>query len=107
MHVTRGAHTFRVFGHFWVERIVVHLQRFVSLMKVIVTMHVKGCVLCICNSTNRKLGLYTPLPIPSHPWESISMDYARGFPMSKRGHDYLYVVVDRILKMCVLMPCKK
>jgi hypothetical protein len=27
--------------------------------------------------------------------------------MSKRGHDYLYVVVDRFSKMCVLMPCKK
>jgi hypothetical protein len=26
--------------------------------------------------------------------------------MSKRGHDYLYVVVDRFSKMCILMPCK-
>jgi hypothetical protein len=23
------------------------------------------------------------------------------------GHDYLYVVVDRFSKMCILMPCKK
>jgi hydrogenase maturation factor len=27
--------------------------------------------------------------------------------MSKRGHDYLYVVVDRFSKMCISMPCKK
>jgi hypothetical protein len=26
--------------------------------------------------------------------------------MSKGGHDYLYVVVDRVSKMCILMPCK-
>jgi hypothetical protein len=27
--------------------------------------------------------------------------------MSKRNHDYLYVVVDLFSKMCILMPCKK
>ena len=27
--------------------------------------------------------------------------------MSKRNHDYLYVVVDRFSKMWILMPCKK
>jgi hypothetical protein len=60
-----------------------------------------------CKPTNRKLGLYSPLPVPSHPWESISMDFVGGLPMSKRGHDYLYVVVDRFNKMCILIPCKK
>ena len=60
-----------------------------------------------CKPTNRKLGLYTPLLVPSRPWESISMDFVGGLPMSKIGHDYLYVVVDRFSKMCILMPCKK
>ena len=57
--------------------------------------------------SNRKLGLYTPLPIPSHPWESVSMDFVGGFPMSRKGHDYFYVVVDRFSKMCILIPCNK
>ena len=57
--------------------------------------------------SNRKLGLYTPLMVPSRPWESVSMDFVGGLPFSKRGHDYLYVVVDRFSKMCILMPCKK
>jgi hypothetical protein len=60
-----------------------------------------------CKPTNRKLGLYSPLHVPSHPWDSISVDFVGGLPMSKRGHDYLYVVVDRFNKMCILMPCKK
>ena len=69
---------------------------------------IKGCSLCaVSNLSNRKLGLYTPLPVPSRPWESISMDFLGGIPLSKRGHDYLYVVVDRFRKMCILMPCKK
>jgi hypothetical protein len=59
-------------------------------MREIVSKYVKGCVLCATSKpTNRKLGLYTPLPVPSHPWESISMDFVGGLPMSKRGHDYL------------------
>ena len=35
------------------------------------------------------------------------MDFVGGFPSSRIGHDYLYVVVDRFSKMCNLMPCKK
>ena len=57
--------------------------------------------------SNRKLGLYTPLLVPSRPWESISMDFVGGLPISRRNHDYLYVVVDRFRKMCILMPCRK
>ena len=57
--------------------------------------------------SNRKLGLYTPLRIPSHPWESVSMDFVGGPPKSKKGNDYLYVVVDRFNKICILIPCCK
>ena len=35
------------------------------------------------------------------------MDFIGGIPLSKSGHDYLYVVVDRFRKMCILMQCKK
>ena len=57
--------------------------------------------------SNRKLGLYTPLLVPSHPWESVSMDFVGGLPKSRKGHDYLYVIVDRINKMCILITCNK
>ena len=77
-------------------------------MKNIVTRLVKGCVMCsVSKPSNKKIRLYTPLPIPGHPWESVLMDSVGGFPMSRKGHDYLYVVIDRFRKMCILMPCKK
>jgi len=57
--------------------------------------------------SNKKFGLYTPLPFPSCSWESISMDFVGGLPMSNEGHDDIYFVVDCFRKMCVLMPCKK
>lgn len=55
---------------------------------------------------NRTLGLHTPLPVPSCPWKFFSMDFV-GLPMSKKNHDYLYVVVDHFNKMRNLAPCKK
>ena len=73
-----------------------------------VSKYVKVCVMCAtCKPSNRKLGLYTPLLVLSRPWESVSMDFVGGLPMSKKGYDYIYVVVDRFSKMCILMPCKK
>jgi hydrogenase maturation factor len=35
------------------------------------------------------------------------MDFVGVLPMTKGGHDYFYVVVDRFNKMCILIPCKK
>jgi hypothetical protein len=34
------------------------------------------------------------------------MDFLGGFPTMRKGHDYLFVVVDKFNKMCILMPCK-
>ena len=35
------------------------------------------------------------------------MEFFGGLPISRKHHDYLYVVVDRFSKMCILIPCKK
>ena len=73
-----------------------------------VAKYIRGCYLC-CTSkpSNRKLGLYQPLLVPSHPWECISMDFMGVLPMTKKGHDYLFIVVERFSKMCILIPYKK
>jgi hypothetical protein len=61
----------------------------------------------ISKPTIKKQGLYTPLPIPEKPWESISMDYMFGFLSTKQGNDCAFVVVDRFSKMTILTFCKK
>jgi hypothetical protein len=110
INIIREAHSSLIAGHFGVGKTVANLQRYCYWPKMneSVSRYVRGCSLCATSKpSNRKLGLYTPLPVPSRPWESISMDFVGGLPMSKKNHDYLYVVVDRFSKMCILMPCKK
>jgi hypothetical protein len=34
------------------------------------------------------------------------MDFLGGFLRTKKGHGYIFVVVDMFNKMCILIPCK-
>jgi hypothetical protein len=68
----------------------------------------RHCAVC-CRSkpANKNIGLSFPLPIPSHPWEIISLDLVSGFPMIVHYHDCIFVIVDRFSKMAKFIPCHK
>jgi len=53
-----------------------------------------------------KHGLYHSLPVATHPWERISMHLLGGLMTTRKGHDYMFVVVEQLNNMCVLMQCK-
>jgi hypothetical protein len=104
------AHYSRVAGHFGVEKTMAVLQKYFYWLNLHqdVGKYIKSCTACaIAKLTIKKQGLYTPLPTPSRPWESISMDYMLGLPSTRHGNDYVFVVVDRFLKMTIMMACKK
>jgi len=110
VNIIREAHTSLISDHCGVSKIVAQLQRlcYWPKMNETVARYVIGCTMCAKRKpSNRKLGLYTPLLVPSHPWESVSMDFVGGLPKSRKGHDYLYIVVDRFSKMCIFKPCNK
>ena len=70
--------------------------------------YVVHCQQCQVNKAERLKvgGLLQPLEIPEGNWESISMDFIVGLPNTQRGHDAIWVVVDRLTKMAKFIPTK-
>ncbi|XP_056850830.1 uncharacterized protein LOC130500129 [Raphanus sativus] len=106
----REAHGGGLMGHFGVKKTykAVHDHFYwPSLMKDVERI----CGRCVvCKKSKPKAsnpGLYSALPIPSHPWVDISMDFVLGLPRSKAGRDSIFVVVDRFSKMAHFIPCHK
>lgn len=106
----RDAHTSKVVGHFGVEKITLNLERYFYWPKMQhdVAQCILGCVLCNTSKpSNRKLGLYLPLPIHSRLEEHISVDFRGGLSLSKSGNDYMFIVVGSFNKMIILILSKK
>ena len=70
--------------------------------------YVDNCLVCKRTKTwrDRTPGLLHPLPIPERPWQHLSMDF-RSFPKDKHGYDAVFVVVDRLSKRPISIPCYK
>jgi len=45
-----------------------------------------------------------PLEIPQWKWDNISMDFVTHLPRSVRGHDSIWVIVDRLTKCAHFLP---
>jgi hypothetical protein len=68
-----------------------------------VNKYIKSCTTCVIpKPTTKNKVMYTPLPTPDRPWESILMDYIFGIPSTKQGNDSFLVDVDQFSKMAIL-----
>ena len=70
-----------------------------------VTDYCRSCTTCSRNKAKRHkpYGLLRQLPVPSRPWNSISMDFIEHLPTSK-GFTSILVVVDRFTKQSIFIP---
>jgi hypothetical protein len=67
---------------------------------------VKICPKCqrIKPRTEKPYGSSMPLPIPTRPWDSISMDFITRLP-NVDGYDAILTVVCTLSKMAYFIPC--
>ncbi|XP_073418347.1 uncharacterized protein [Dendrobates tinctorius] len=97
-----------VAGHRGVQKTQEFLTRFFwwpTCMKDVKD-YVTSCVICARCKVPRMAptGLLQPLPVPSRPWGSISMDFIVDLPPSS-GSTTILVVVDRLTKAAHFIPC--
>ncbi|XP_024007271.1 uncharacterized protein LOC112083475 [Eutrema salsugineum] len=106
----KEAHAGGLMGHFGVAKTLSTVQEhfYWPHMKKDIERTCERCVTCKqAKAKKQPYGLYTPLPIPLHPWHDISMDFVVGLPRTKTGKDSIFVVVDRFSKMADFIPCNK
>ena len=70
--------------------------------------YVAKCDICrrIKAEHQRPAGLLKPLDIPIWKWDDISMDFIVGLPQTQKGHDAIWVIVDRLTKVAHFIPVK-
>ncbi|KAG1953648.1 hypothetical protein F2P79_009189 [Pimephales promelas] len=70
-----------------------------------VSRYVKSCSVCAMAKVPRRLpeGKLVPLPVPTHPWSHLGVDFITDLPASD-SHTCILVVVDRFSKACKLIP---
>lgn len=109
IEVLRLVHDSKLAGHFGAFKTAELLSRsfWWPSYKKDVKNYVASCPTCARHKTPRSspVGLLQPLPIPSRPWGSISMDFVVELPPSKEMTTIL-VVVDRLTKMAHFIPTK-
>ncbi|SJL05181.1 uncharacterized protein ARMOST_08549 [Armillaria ostoyae] len=107
LRVLQNNHDHILAGHFGQNRTLELVQRNYTWpqMHEYVCHYVKSCTICGRNKTprHRPYGLLKPLPVPEHPWDSISMDFIEQLPDSN-GFTAILVVIDRASKQAIFIP---
>ncbi|KAK6151820.1 hypothetical protein DH2020_014455 [Rehmannia glutinosa] len=75
-------------------------------MKRDIAQYVEQCLTCqqIKAEHKRPAGTLQPLPIPEWKWERITMDFVTGLPKTVKGHDVIWVIIDRLTKSAHFIP---
>ena len=51
------------------------------------------------------MGLLQPVENPQRPFDHVTMDFITHLPLSSRGHDAIFTIVDRFSRVVSLIPC--
>ncbi|KAJ0826839.1 putative nucleotidyltransferase, Ribonuclease H [Helianthus annuus] len=78
-------------------------------MKKDVALYVSKCLTCLKVKAEhqRPSGLLVQPEIPVWKWENIAMDFITKLPRTSKGHDAIWVVVDRLTKSAHFLPIRE
>ncbi|KAI3715141.1 hypothetical protein L6452_22111 [Arctium lappa] len=78
-------------------------------MKKDVAMYVNKCLTCakVKAEHQKPSGLLQQPEIPQWKWEQISMDFVTKLPRTGKGHDSIWVIVDRLTKSAHFLPIRE
>ena len=98
-------------GHMGVPRTINLLLRYYwwPTLRADAEQYVKTCNSCqrVKARNLRPGGLLQPLEVPVDRWHTVSMDFITDLPVVANGMDCILVVVDKLTKLVVLIPCAK
>ncbi|KAI3702182.1 hypothetical protein L6452_27908 [Arctium lappa] len=79
------------------------------VMKLDVARYVERCVTCsqVKAEHQRPYGSLQSLEIPEWKWEHITMDFVTKLPKTLRGHDTIWVIVDRLTKSAYFLAMRE
>ena len=107
LRILRMHHDATPAGHLGQEKTLELVTRnfYWPRMRRMINKYVNTCDTCARNKATRHKphGQLHPLPIPSAPWSSVSMDFIVELPES-RGYNAILVCVDRLTKMAHFCP---
>lgn len=107
-HILKELHDSPYAGHQGVKKTLALVRRHYwwPTMLADIERYVLTCHLCQKNKARNTLpaGLLQPLQLPLNPWHTVTMDFITQLPKTARGHDAIFVVVDKLTKMVHLMP---
>jgi hypothetical protein len=79
-------------------------------LQIYVRQYVAGCEACHRNKATRhaKYVVNMPTEPPSQPWEGVTIDFVTDLPATTAStYTSILVVVDRLTKMAIYLPCRK
>ena len=101
-------------GHFGIEktRELIAQKYYWPTLRCDVEDYVRGCNVCLASKTvrHKPYGDLQSLPVPTHRWKDLSMDFVTGLPIltdwKGDSYDSILVIVDWLTKMVHYKPVK-
>ncbi len=77
-------------------------------MKKDIVDYVSKCLTCQQVKAEHQVpsGLLNPIPIPQWKWDNITMDFVTNLPLTRRKHDAVWVIIDKLTKSAHFLPIR-